>query len=1173
MKTPLKKLIVMIGILLLAHSVIAQSTWSPAESLGNGATPRYNACGMSIGNKGYLGTGFFNSNFYSDFFEYDVMANSWSQKAVFAGGNRSGATSFSIGTKGYIGLGYDGLNYKSDFWEYDPSNDSWTQKAAFAGVARSGAVGFSIGSKGYVGTGFSGTVRKNDFWEYDPASNSWTQKANFGGVGRSAAAGFSIGTKGYLGTGYDGTSRKNDFWEFDQAGNSWTQKANFGGTARSNTVSFAIGSKGYIGTGLDGGYKNDFWEYNPTSNTWTAKANFGGAGRYNASGFSIEAKGYIGIGFDGTASKYDFWEYDQVTNSWIQKFIFGGFARTGETSFSISTKAYMGTGYDGSNYKYDLWEYDALTNVWTQKANLPATGRTGAIGFSISDKGYVGTGYNGSYLNDFWEYDPTTNSWLQKANFGGVARQEATGFSIDTKGYVGTGNSGSSKSDFWEYNPSNNSWTQKTNFPGGARQEATGFAVNSKGYLTTGVDNDETYYDDLWEYDPAANAWLQKPDFPGSPRRNAAAAVLNEMGYVCTGFSGSGLNESDTWVYDPAINVWNRKADFSGNARNGSIMLSANGYLWLGFGDDGAIYKNDWWKFNSQNIISLPSTSFCEGASFSIIFNAANYLLNGNLYTAQLSDANGNFGAPITIGTLAGTTSGSIAVTLPTGMTAGSNYLVRITSSKPSQVLITSTPFTINTFASITSCPSNVFSPASPGSCSAIVNYNEASASGMPAPQIIYSQNPGTTFSSGNTNVIVTATNTCSVATCNFSVTVTDKELPTISCPSSVIVNAGAGQCSATGINPGTPATADNCGVASVTNDIPVSFQVGNTFVNWTVTDVNGNTNTCTQTITVNDNQFPVISGCPANIVTCSNPVSWVLPSAADNCGIASFTSNFNPGSTFQNGVTNVTYTATDINGKISTCSFTVTITTASYTIAASGPITFCKPGSVTLTVSPAANTYQWYKKTSAVSGATQISYSATASGNYSCKVTGACGTITSNKINVTANPKPDAIISPAGTVNICNGQTVVLSANTGSGLTYKWQKGSSNISGATNSTYLVSQAGTYKVTVTSLGCTKTSAATTVNVMCKEQGAVKASELNIFPNPTNGKFMVSYSTDTESVQRIQVTNIVGQVIDAKEIASDSGTISFDLDKQPAGIYFVCLKNNFGTTVQRLEIVH
>ena len=75
---------------------------------------------------------------------------------------RYAAVAFSIGTKGYVGTGWDG-GLRKDFWEFDPVSNSWTQKADFGGTARSLAVGFSIGTKGYIGTGSDGTSRK-DFW-------------------------------------------------------------------------------------------------------------------------------------------------------------------------------------------------------------------------------------------------------------------------------------------------------------------------------------------------------------------------------------------------------------------------------------------------------------------------------------------------------------------------------------------------------------------------------------------------------------------------------------------------------------------------------------------------------------------------------------------------------------------------------------------------------------------------------------------------------------------------------------------------------------------------------------------------------------------------------------------------------------------------------------------------
>ena len=76
---------------------------------------------------------------------------------------------FAIGTKGYVAGGFDGnTNYK-DFWEYDPVMDSWTQKPDFGGESRAYAVGFSVGSNGYIGLGSQGNnggVNLQDFWVY-----------------------------------------------------------------------------------------------------------------------------------------------------------------------------------------------------------------------------------------------------------------------------------------------------------------------------------------------------------------------------------------------------------------------------------------------------------------------------------------------------------------------------------------------------------------------------------------------------------------------------------------------------------------------------------------------------------------------------------------------------------------------------------------------------------------------------------------------------------------------------------------------------------------------------------------------------------------------------------------------------------------------------------------------
>ncbi|MCX6272819.1 MAG: HYR domain-containing protein, partial [Bacteroidetes bacterium] len=90
-------------------------------------------------------------------------------------------------------------------------------------------------------------------------------------------------------------------------------------------------------------------------------------------------------------------------------------------------------------------------------------------------------------------------------------------------------------------------------------------------------------------------------------------------------------------------------------------------------------------------------------------------------------------------------------------------------------------------------------------------------------------------------------------ASCSAFVTVSDTIAPTITCPSHHYSCSDQGQNYATILDLGTPQTGDNCGVQGTTNNKPIDnhYPAGNTTVVWTVTDVNGNTATCPQTVTV----------------------------------------------------------------------------------------------------------------------------------------------------------------------------------------------------------------------------------------------------------------------------------------------------------------------------------
>jgi hypothetical protein len=151
--------------------------------------------------------------------------------------------------------------------------------------------------------------------------------------------------------------------------------------------------------------------------------------------------------------------------------------------------------------------------------------------------------------------------------------------------------------------------------------------------------------------------------------------------------------------------------------------------------------------------------------------------------------------------------------------------------------------------------------------------------------------------------------------------------------------------------------------------------------------------------------------------------------------------------------------------------------------VVASGATNFCQGGSVTLT-SSSSNGNQWYNNGTLVSVATGSTFSATATGVYTViTTTGSCASLISNAVTVTANVLPSSVITAAGPTAFCVGGSVVLNANTGTGLTYQWKKDGTNISGATSSSFTATIAGSYTVLVTnSSNCSSTSNATIVTV-------------------------------------------------------------------------------------------
>lgn len=313
-----------------------------AEYNGNA---RQDAACFVIGDTAYVGTGKGTGSDnvihgLNDFWKYDPVKDSWTEIAAMGPAgvdvngavnvySRYGAAGFAAGSKGYVTTGFcntNGVfNTLKDTWEYDPATNSWAAKADFPGNARQDAVAFGLGGVGYVGTGTasegSGT-NFSDFYKFTPGAantpGTWTVSNGLKDK-RTNAVAFVIKDSAYVvtGTGSGITGGSTRMYVYDSKGDQWMERwqitnstdgsfdDDYTTIVRSGAVAFVIDDKAYLATGTT----SNTWEYNPITGHWTEKTAFDGSSRTGGVGFTVKNRGYVGLGLSSSTYLDDLREF------------------------------------------------------------------------------------------------------------------------------------------------------------------------------------------------------------------------------------------------------------------------------------------------------------------------------------------------------------------------------------------------------------------------------------------------------------------------------------------------------------------------------------------------------------------------------------------------------------------------------------------------------------------------------------------------------------------------------------------------------------------------------------------------------------------------------------------------------------------------------------------------
>lgn len=170
-------------------------------------------------------------------------------------------------------------------------------------------------------------------------------------------------------------------------------------------------------------------------------------------------------------------------------------------------------------------------------------------------------------------------------------------------------------------------------------------------------------------------SWL-----PNVDGRVNAIAIEGNTGYICGDFTNVGgeprnglaavdMTTGDVLPWDPPAVAWKRFKSISVH----------DGFVFVGNG----IAPPYLLAYARHPTTGPLPTGICSSFALGITFSANNTYNPGNEFTAELSDAVGSFNSPVSIGSIASTTSGTIPCVIPLNTPSGTGYRVRIHSSDP----------------------------------------------------------------------------------------------------------------------------------------------------------------------------------------------------------------------------------------------------------------------------------------------------------------------------------------------------------------------------------------------------------------------------------------------------------------------------------------------------------
>jgi hypothetical protein len=174
------------------------------------------------------------------------------------------------------------------------------------------------------------------------------------------------------------------------------------------------------------------------------------------------------------------------------------------------------------------------------------------------------------------------------------------------------------------------------------------------------------------------------------------------------------------------------------------------------------------------------------------------------------------------------------------------------------------------------------------------------------------------------------------------------------------------------------------------------------------------------------------------------------------------------------------------------------------------------------------------------------------------------------------------SVVSNASTpfvINILPNQPFISLSNDGKSLgsnqtgTHQWFLNGTAIAGATAATFTPTQSGTYTVTVAQNGCVSIASMPFFYnfVPTGVNDPTLNSSLSIYPNPTEGKFVLEGGLEKSGTINLTLTDALGRMLASEVIESNGLQFRHELNvaDYASGVYFLQVETNGKSAVKRV----